>query len=644
MSLLRYSPAAMLLLAVSPARADDGGAIIVSAMREPVDATRVANAITVLDAATIARDQPLAVTDILARTPALSVVRNGGYGAATSLRIRGASSAQTVLVIDGMRVADTTATDGGYAFGQLFADDIDRIEILRGSQSILWGSGAIGGVINVTTRRPTRPLEGDVAFEGGSNQTLSAHAGLGGTGSLVDWRLSGSTFTTEGIPTLAAGTVPNGYTRKAASGTATVHLSPDVSLDLRGNWSDGRTSYSDAFTLPGAIYPDNTGINRQWSAYAGLNVSALGGRWKNRLAVVENETVTRDLTPALTPPLTFEGHGRIRRFEYQATFALSRAIDLVAGAEREESRMAVGSPYDNVPFAMVPHTNAINSVYAQARLIPVTGLTLSGGVRYDDNRRFGGNTVFSAGGAYTPDGGVTVLRASYDEAFKAPALYQLYSDYGVDTLKPERAHSWEVGVERSLWHASANRSLTLGATWYTRNSDNLIDFAYCPFAGPTPAVCYIPGTTVTRFGYYANVDKAHAHGFELTGSARLGPVFADGNYAIVVSQDRTPGAATFGQQLLRTPRHLANATVGLDWPRAITTSVALRWSGASLDSTYSGIVLAAYAVVDARIEWRLREGLSLYGRVENLGDRHYQTAAGYNSFGRTGMIGLRGHF
>ncbi|MFX8071320.1 TonB-dependent receptor, partial [Acinetobacter baumannii] len=82
--------------------------------------------------------------------------------------------------------------------------------------------------------------------------------------------------------------------------------------------------------------------------------------------------------------------------------------------------------------------------------------------------------------------------------------YQLYSDYGVDTLKPERAHSWEVGVERSLWHASANRSLTLGATWYTRNSDNLIDFAYCPFAGPTPAVCYIPGTTVTRFGYYAN--------------------------------------------------------------------------------------------------------------------------------------------
>lgn len=157
-------------------------AIVVTALRTPVAQDRISSTVTVLDQADIEREQPLAVTDVLLRTPGISLTRNGGYGTATSLRIRGADSGQSVLVIDGMRLADPSTTDGGYNFANLMADDIARIEVLRGPQSILWGSNAIGGVINVQTVQPQKALEGGFAVEAGSRDTVSARGGIGGRG------------------------------------------------------------------------------------------------------------------------------------------------------------------------------------------------------------------------------------------------------------------------------------------------------------------------------------------------------------------------------------------------------------------------------------------------------------------------------
>jgi vitamin B12 transporter len=217
--------------------------IVVTALRTPVAQDRVSSTVTVLDEAAIRQAQPLAVTDLLVRTPGISLSRNGGYGAATSLRIRGADAGQSVMVIDGMRLSDPSATSGGYAFANLLVDDIERIEILRGPQSILWGSDAIGGVINVTTRRAEKPLEGGLAVEAGTHDTVNAQAGVGGTGKLVDWRLSASTFSTDGISARSNGTEPDGYRRTSASGTATVKLAPNLSLDLRGYWADARNDF-----------------------------------------------------------------------------------------------------------------------------------------------------------------------------------------------------------------------------------------------------------------------------------------------------------------------------------------------------------------------------------------------------------------
>lgn len=607
--------------------------IVVTALRAPVLQQRNASTVTVLDEAQIVAAQPVALTDLLVRTPGISLSRNGGYGTATSLRIRGADAGQTVFVIDGMRIADPSSTAGGYAFSNMMLDDIDRVEILRGPQSILWGSDAIGGVVNVTTRKPQAPLEGSFAVEAGSHDTVSARAGIGGAGRVADWRIAASTFSTDGISARDNGTEDDGYRRQAASGTATVHLAPHLSLDLRGYWADARNDF-DGTAGDTLAY----GRTREWSGYAGLDLALLDGRFTNRLAVLQTRTDRRNFDPARTVrPITFDANGRIRRFEYQGTFAASEALTLVFGAEREEQRMSTASPANTqAPYALVPYRVDTDSLYAQARLAALPGLTLNAGARYDHQSRFGGNTVFSAGAAYTPDAGATILRATYDEGYKAPSLYQMFSAYGVAGLAPEKARGWEAGVERRLGDV-----LHVSASWFERDTDNLIDFAYCPTTGALPAACTIPGTTTPRFGYYANVRKAHASGIELTGSARWRVLFLEGNYSRIAAEDRSDNAAFPGRQLARAPRHLANVEGGVALPGGLRASVAARYSGRSYNSASSAQVLADYWLVDLRAQWQLAEALTLQARIENIADTTYETTAGYAALGRTVYLGLR---
>jgi vitamin B12 transporter len=629
---------ALSTLSAAPALADEAPdeSIVVTAFRAPVAQARNSASVTVLDEQAIVKAQPIAVSDILLRTPGISLSRNGGYGTATSLRIRGADAGQTVMVIDGMRLADPSSTAGGYAFSNLMLDDLERIEILRGPQSILWGSDAIGGVVNVSTRKPEKPLEGSMAVEAGTHETVSARAGIGGTSEAVDWRIAGSTFTTDGISARANGTEDDGYTRQAASGTATVKLAPDVSLDLRGYWADAKNDF-DGTSGDSRAY----GTTKEWSGYAGLNFALLDGKLVNRVAVLQTETDRQNFDPdRRIRQINFDAHGRIRRFEYQGTYHAADMLDVVFGAEREEQRMTTASPSNTLtPYDLVPTRADTNSGYGQVRVTPFGGLTLNAGARYDDQSRFGHNTVVSAGAAYTPDAGATILRASYDEGYKAPSLYQLFSIYGDAGLEPEKAKGWEVGAEHrfgQIFHASA--------AWFQRDTDNLIDFANCPTRAPLPAQCFVPGTTTTRFGYYANVRRARARGLELTGSAHWNVLFVEGNYSWIKAEDRSDNAAFYGRQLARVPRHLANVEGGIELPGGLRASVAARYSGKSFNSASTTEVLDDYWLIDLRAQWRVAAALTFQARVENVADKKYQTTSGYSSLGRTVYFGLRSRF
>ena len=614
----------------------DGSGITVSALRIPVEHDRISSSITVLDQVAIEREQPVAISDILLRTPSISLTRNGGYGTSTSLRIRGADSGQNVLVIDGMRLADSSTTDGGYNFANLLADDITRIEILRGPQSILWGSNAIGGVINMQTSRPEEPLEGRFSLEAGSRNTVNARAGISGKSDSFDWKVAASTFTTDGISARSSGTERDGFARQSASGSFTVHLSSNISADVRGYWADA----SNDFDSSSGDSPEY-GLTREWTVYAGLNAEFFDGRFKNRIAVLEGRTDRENYDPRLNiRPLNFDANGRSRRYEYQGSFNVSSVADIVFGAEREEQRMTNGSVLNNsAPYTLTPSRADIDSFYGQVRVTPIEGVTISGGARHDRHSLFGGNTVFSTGAAWSLNGGTTILRASYDEGFKAPSLYQLFSQYGADNLQPEKASGWEVGVEQSF----LDRQVLLSATWYERSTENLIDYAFCLETGILPSECFIPGTTTYRSGYYTNVNNSRTRGLELSAKLNIGAAYAQGNYSLVLAEDLTAGS-NFGGRLARVPRHLANAEIGYVFPFGLTTSAAVRYSGETIDRVGGTNILDDYWLTDLRAEWALGDNLTFYGRAENLFDKKYETAGGYGSLGRSFYLGLRSKF
>ena len=626
-------------LAQAPEEMFDDSGIVVTATRTPTPLDQVSASITVLDKAAIDRAQDIGATELLLRTPGISMSRNGGYGTATSLRIRGAESEQTVVVIDGVKLNDPSSTGGGYNFANLLIGDAQRIEVLRGPQSTLWGSQAIGGVVNIVTASPQAPIEGSFDIEAGSRDTVSARAALGGVSGPLSWRIGGQSFTTEGISAIApafGGGERDGYTNRNVAGRAELALGANASIDLRGYYSTGRVEI-DGFSGDAPDYSHN----REFVGYAGLNFALLDGRLRNRIAYNYTDTDRDSYSPELEQPLSFEAAGKNRRFEYQGIFDLSDRISATFGVENERSRFKSRSPSGSLADPLPDFVRGkaeITSVYGQLTVRPLDGLTINGGVRHDDHNRYGGRTLFSAGGIWTLPSGTT-LRASYGEGFKAPSLYQLFSEYGNVNLDPERAHGWEAGAQQAFF----GDMLTIGATYFERTTTGQIIYNGCD-VGTTDPLCVVPGTDTPRWGYYLNVARAEAHGVEADAAFRLGGLTLDGNYSWTVAEDRSAGTANEGNWLPRRPRHLANASLSYDFAFGLTLGSAVRWAGKSYDNASNATRLDDYTLVDLRAEYRLSDSLRLFARAENVFDEQYMTAYRYGTLGRSIYAGIRGRF
>ncbi|MBW4330206.1 TonB-dependent receptor [Stakelama sp. CBK3Z-3] len=617
----------------------DSGEILVTATRTPTAIDRIASSVTVLDKDAIDRAGDLTVADLLLRTPGVSLSRNGGYGTATSLRIRGAETDQTVVVIDGVKLNDPSSTGGGYNFGNLLIGDAARIEVLRGPQSTLWGSQAIGGVVNIVTPMPQKSLEGSFDVSAGSRNTVSGRAAIGGRTGPLSWRVGGQTFTTDGISAIApeyGGSEKDGYTNRSASGRAVLDITDGISADVRGYYGHGRTEI-DGFSGD----TDEYSLNDEFVGYAGLNIALFDGRLRNRIGYAYTDTDRDNYDPARERKNTFDAAGKNERIEYQGSLAITRRIDATFGAEHEISRFRSVSPAASLstPIPEPARGRAeVNSFYGQVNAEVIDGLTLTGGVRNDDHNSYGDKTLF-AGGAVWKLPSNTILRASYSEGFKAPSLYQLYSEYGNQTLDPERAKGWEAGVEQRLLGGLA----AIGATYFERRSHDLIDYSSCSTDSDDP-MCVIPGTTTPRYGYYRNVDRAFAQGIEAAGRLRFGGLLIDGNYTWTLSEDRSPDSGTYGNQLGRRPRHSWNASATYTLPAGISLGGAVRWSGASYDSVYNSTRLDSYTLVDLRLDVPLSDDVTLFMRGDNVFDEDYRTAARYSTLGRSIRAGLRGRF
>ncbi len=600
--------------------ADASNIIIVTASRSAQSLSQTGQSVSIIDLDQIERAQSVTVADLLRNVPGVTFNRNGGVGTSTSINIRGAGSDQTVALIDGVKLNDPSSPGSGFNFGNLLTGNISRIEVLRGSQSVIWGSQAIGGVVNTITRAPTEDLAINARAEYGYRDTGQVVGNVSGRFGPVAASVGAGYFRTDGFSTFneeRGGAERDGYRNFGANGKFEITLSEAISIDLRGYYSDGETDI-DGFTAIGFTDTPETAETKEFVGYAGVNIDLLDGRFRNRFAFAYTNTKRDNFNLATQ---TFDALGRNERFEYQGIFDASEWLQATIGAETEDSRFRSSSFGGPVGRASA----SIDSFYGQLRIMPLDGLTATAGIRYDDHSTFGGETNFAGDIVYSPNDGSTTFRASYGEGFKVPSLFQLFSDFGNDTLQPETSKSWDAGITQQL----IDGRLELSATLYQRDSDNLIDFIGCPIQ---TGIC-----TNRPFGTYDNVARARAQGVEL--GLVMRPVdsltFA-ANYTLVDAENRDNDLV-----LARRPRNSVNASVDYDWTFGLKTGATISHVSSSFDNASNSRSIEGYVVVDLRAAMPITDNIELYGRVENLFDEEYETIFRFGTPGRSAFAGVR---
>ena len=583
---------------VSDDTGEADGRIVITATgtAQPIEDT--GKTITVIDQAQIDEIQGADITRVLERVPGVVFNRNGGVGSTTSLRIRGSSNDQVLTLIDGVRVADPSSVGEGYDFTNLLPGNIERIEVLRGSNSVIWGSSAVGGVVLVTTEQPR--TGGSASVEYGARDTIYLHGDAGYGTERFGVSVYGSHFDTEGFSALASGTEDDGFNQTAIGTHAYLALGDAVTLRASGRYSDSLVDIDNGGdTL-------DTQATEQYSGHIGADV-ALGAA--DIVAAYSFAVTDRVSTSAFGP---FEADGRLDRLDLRAAIGLSPTLQLNTGGYYEWTGYTTN--YDG------DATLERRGGYAQ--LDYGSGpLHLAAGARLSDGTLFGSDVTFGADASYRLSD-VVRARASFGQGYKTPSLYQLYDAFsGNPALTPERSDNYDIGIEAGF----ADGPIFAALTFYLRDIENQIDFD--------------PATFV-----FFNSGEVQAKGIEIEAGIRPVPGFALRAAYAYLDTDIRNGANAGNEQGRRPPHAL---TLSADWTSpfvGLELGADLRVVGSSFDTDANIVRLDAYQVFDLRVAMPLDERFELFGRVENLFDEDYQTAAGYNTPGRGVFGGVRARF
>lgn len=610
--------------------------ITVTATRAPIALAELGASVTILSGERIEQLQSSQLLEILPLTPGLTLSRNGGAGGFAAVRIRGAEGEQTTVVIDGVKTADPAAPGGGYDFANLSSAHIARVEILRGPQSLAWGSQAIGGVINIITAEPTEEWQGRARAEGGSRNGWLARGDVSGKAGPVALSVGGNWQKTDGISAFSedrGGIERDDYESYGANARADIALGEQFALDLRGRYQ--RASFGiDGFPPPFFSFSDtpDRSRSRELTGYAGVRFASADDRVTARAGWQISDIDRENSTPGKTPEATFLSTGRAERLDAQVGFAAASWLDLQLGAEREISRLKTASPSSFDPDSVPDQARAqLWGGWLQAVLRPMEGLTMLAGVRHDDHDRFGGATTLGGSLSYAPGNGPTRLKASVGQGFKAPTLFQLFSDFGNQTLKPERATGYDVGVETRALEGA----LVASATWFGRTSRDQIDFVSC--FGVSSPIC-----TGRPFGTYDNIARTQAKGVELVlGMRPTAGLTVDANYTWTDARNRSETSANFDKRLPRRAEHSVSL-IG-DWVAKAGWSVGatLRHVSDSFDNAANTRRLGGYVLADIRAAVPVASRFEVYGRVTNLFDERYETVRLYGQPGRAFALGVR---
>ncbi len=609
--------------------------VVVSATRTKTSSIEVASSISVIDSAEIATSNKTEILDLLKQQPGLIISQSGGPGQLAQLYIRGANADQVLVEMNGVKMNMPDDPGNSFDFSSVPLDNIERIEILRGPQSTLYGSDATAGVINIITKKGNGKPNYIDQEEGGSLNTYKRLVGATGRTGSVDYSITLSGAKSDGIPSADqkfGNTVKSGYQYYNLSSNAGYEINGNVGLNFFAAFNNGKTGLAQ-HGGPFGDDPTYFGYHEQGEYRGEANINSFQGTWQQKLGLSFMRNLRRySYDSTLNNPASSRSFysGNFYQFDWQNNFSVFPQNLLTFGLEAAKQ----SSSSDYFSLSSVPYLNfashlplvSVNSFssYLQDQINILEDAFTTVGVRYDNYGKRGSAATFRITQAYLLKNTGTKFKATYGTGFKAPTLVDLYDPvFGNKNLKSERSAGWEAGVEQYLF----NYSSLFGVTYFNNIFTDM-------------------------FGYdnnfrTINIGKAQTDGVEFSFTANVNASLrATAGYTLTNAIDKTLGSENVNLQLVRRPEHSASFGMNCNFMDGSNVNVSVVHVGTRYDEDFSSfpavrVQLDAFTLMGVSASYKISENFKLYGRIENLLNAKYEEVYGYGTPGRTAYAGVK---
>ena len=611
--------------------------IVISATRTNTSTLELANSISVIDSSEIANSNNDNVFDLLKNEYGLSFTQQGGYGTLSNVYLRGANTGQTLILIDGVEYNLPSDPSGVFDFSSLPSDNIEKIEVLRGPQSTIYGSDALAGVINIITKKGSGKPKYSAMLEGGTYNSYKGLTGLNGTYDKLNYSLTLSKTKSDGFSAASkkyGNKEKDGFYLLSFSSLIGYQISDNAEVNLIARYGNSRADY-DQFGGPGGDDPTYVFDQEEFSVRGEGKVKLNNDKWTQKFGASFFKNVRKysfDTSAASIYYSHSKYDGRKYKLDWQNDLNLikNNAINfsLTAGTEfelEETTSEYYASTYLRPPdiISVFPEKSA-NTIGTFAEGLFSLNNSFFGtlGIRYDHHNKFGSSFTYRITPAYIIWATGTKFKATIGTGFKSPSLFYLFDpSYGNPDLSPEKSFGWDAGIEQYFWGIG----FSIGATYFSNKFTDMFGFDAVTFK------------TI-------NINKAETNGVEFFAKAKpFTGLEVKANYTYTNALDKSPGSADYDKKLVRRPTDKAGLYVSYTFMDKFNLNTEVIYVGKREDinfSTYNRIEMKDYTLINLATHYNVLDFLRLNFRLDNLLDTDYEEVFGYATPGRSLYAGV----